>query len=123
MESLDPTEPFRVPLERLGLVYRAENAERTKRYFREPPGQPRTHIHVRRHGSFSARFPLLFRGYLREHAAGAHEYEQVKRQLAARFADDRGGYAEAKGDIVWALIRRADEWAQRNGWEPGLSDA
>lgn len=121
--SLEPAEPFRLPLERLGLVYRAENAERTKRYFREPPGQPRTHVHVRRHGSFSAQFPLLFRDYLREHAASAHEYELVKRQLAARFADDRAGYADAKGDVFWALIRRADEWAQRTGWEAGPSDA
>ena len=31
-----------------GYVYRADNPERTKRYFREPPGRPRTHVHVRR---------------------------------------------------------------------------
>src|SRR5262245_18675518 len=62
---LEPIDPFRAPLERLGYVYRANNPERTKRYFREPPGQPRTHIHVRRAGSFSEQFPLLFRDYLR----------------------------------------------------------
>ncbi|MEU0089855.1 GrpB family protein [Kribbella sp. NPDC006257] len=34
--DLEPVEPFKVPLEQLGLVYRADNSERTKRYFREP---------------------------------------------------------------------------------------
>lgn len=59
--ALDPVGPFSGPLRRLGYVYRADNTERTKRYFREPPGAPRTHIHVRRAGSFSEQFPLLFR--------------------------------------------------------------
>jgi GrpB-like predicted nucleotidyltransferase (UPF0157 family) len=51
--AFEPLEAFRVPLERLGYVYRADNPERTKRYFREPPGRRRTHVHVRRAGSFS----------------------------------------------------------------------
>ena len=49
--QLAPVDPFRVPLEGLGYVYRAANPERTKRYFREPPGTPRRHIHVRRAGA------------------------------------------------------------------------
>jgi hypothetical protein len=59
VERLEPAGPFRVPLERLGLVYRSDNTERTERYFREAPGERRTHIHVRRRGSFSEQFPLL----------------------------------------------------------------
>jgi GrpB-like predicted nucleotidyltransferase (UPF0157 family) len=68
--ALEPVDPFRVPLEELGYVYRADNLERTKRYFREPPGAPRTHIHVRKHGTFSEQFPLLLRDYLRAHPVG-----------------------------------------------------
>src|SRR4051812_6753759 len=52
----EPLDAFRTPLERLGHAYRTNNTERTKRYFREPPGSPRTHIHVRRAGSFSEQF-------------------------------------------------------------------
>jgi len=63
--ALEPAGPFREPIEKLGYVYRPGNTERTKRYFREPPGAPRTHLHVRRAGSFSEQFPLLFRDYLR----------------------------------------------------------
>jgi GrpB-like predicted nucleotidyltransferase (UPF0157 family) len=123
VERLEPIDPFRAPLEGLGLVYRPGNTERTKRYFREAPGERRTHIHVRRRGSFSEQFPLLFRDYIRHHRPSAEEYERVKRHCAARFPHDGRAYTDAKGAIIWELIRRADEWAQETGWEPGPSDA
>ena len=121
--SLEPLDAFRLPLERLGWVYRAGNTERTKRYFREPPGQARTHLHVRRSGSFSEQWALLFRDYLRAHREAAIEYEAVKRRLAAEFRHDRHGYTDAKAPFMWRLIHRADDWAQAEGWEPGPSDA
>jgi len=100
-------------------VYRADNPERTKRYFREPPGRARTHVHVRRAGSFSEQWALLFRDYLRFHPEAATEYAWEKRRLAIRFRDDRRGYTDAKGPFLWELIRRADAWAQTQGWAPG----
>jgi GrpB-like predicted nucleotidyltransferase (UPF0157 family) len=30
---------------------------------------------------------------------------------------------DAKNPYVWSVIRRADEWAQLQGWVPGPSDA
>ncbi|HEV8648038.1 MAG TPA: GrpB family protein [Actinomycetes bacterium] len=121
--SFEPLEAFKPPLERLGYVYRADNPERTKRYFREPPGRRRTHLHVRRAGSFSEQWVLLFRDYLRAHREVAAEYEAVKRRLAIRFRDDRHAYTDAKVPFMWEIIRQADEWAQAQGWLPGLSDA
>jgi GrpB-like predicted nucleotidyltransferase (UPF0157 family) len=47
----------------------------------------------------------------------------VKRRLAERFRHDRAGYTDAKNPYVWEVIRRADEWAQLQGWSPGPSDA
>lgn len=121
--DLEPLAAYRLPLEQLGYVYRPGNPERTKRYFREPPGRPRTHVHVRRAGSFSEQWALLFRDYLRAHPEVAAEYESVKRRLAVRYRDDRRGYAAAKEPCSWAIIRRADGWAQAQGWQPGPSDA
>ncbi|MQA85728.1 MAG: GrpB family protein [Streptosporangiales bacterium] len=121
--AFEPIEAFKDPLERLGYVYRANNPERTKRYFREPPGSRRTHIHVRCAGTFSEQFPLLLRDYLRCHAAAAAEFATVKRRLAERFPYDGKGYTDAKNPYVWEIIRRADEWAQLQGWAPGPSDA
>ncbi|MGH4017279.1 MAG: GrpB family protein [Pseudonocardiaceae bacterium] len=121
--ALEPVDPFREPLARRGFVYRANNTERTKRYFREPPGEPRTHIHVRRAGSFSEQFPLLFRDYLRAHPDESAAYERLKRRLATEFHHDGAAYANAKVPLFWEVIRHADDWAQRIGWEPGPSDA
>ena len=120
---LEPVDPFRGPLERLGYVYRADNTERTKRYFREPPGEQRTHVHVRRAGSFSEQFPLLLRDYLRTHPNKAAAYARLKQRLAARFPHNRKAYTDAKVPFLWEAIRRADEWAQETGWEPAPSDA
>jgi GrpB-like predicted nucleotidyltransferase (UPF0157 family) len=121
--AFEPLAAYRQPLERLGYVYRADNPERTKRYFREPPGRPRTHLHVRRAGSFSEQWALLFRDYLRTHPEAAAEYAAVKRHLALRYRDDRRAYTDAKGPFLWEVIRRADAWAQAQGWTPDPSDA
>jgi GrpB-like predicted nucleotidyltransferase (UPF0157 family) len=121
--DFDPLAAYRQPLERLGYVYRADNPERTKRYFREPSGRRRTHVHVRQAGSFSEQWALLFRDYLRAHAEAAAEYAAAKRRLALRFRDDRRAYVHAKGPLLWEIIRKADQWAQAQGWLPGPSDA
>ncbi|MFF8279596.1 GrpB family protein [Streptomyces lateritius] len=121
--SLEPTDAFLGPLTDMGFVYRADNSDRTKRYFREPAGQRRTHVHVRQLGSFSQQFPLLFRDYLRCHTSAATEYAAAKRHCAAKFRGDRPGYVRAKDVFVWDVIRCADAWAQRTGWMPGPSDA
>jgi GrpB-like predicted nucleotidyltransferase (UPF0157 family) len=121
--DFDPLEAFKAPLEALGYVYRADNAERTKRYFREPPGTPRRHIHVRRAGSFSEQFALMFRDYLRAAPDVAAKYEALKRSLADRHRTERRAYTEAKVPFFWEVIREADEWAQAHGWSPGPSDA
>src|SRR5262249_13114688 len=121
--SLEPVDIFRLPLESLGLVFRPDNAERTKRYFREAPGSPRTHIHVRRAGSWAEQFALLFRDYLRSHPDECDRYADLKRRRADAYAHDRLGYTEAKVPFIWEIMFRADRWSQHVGWAPGPSDA
>jgi GrpB-like predicted nucleotidyltransferase (UPF0157 family) len=122
--AFEPIDVYRTPIERAGYVYRADNPERTKRYFRERRGDRRTHIHVRRAGSFSEQFALLFRDYLRAHPEQADKYASLKRSLAARFAraEQRREYVEAKVPFTWETMRLADGWAQATGWEAGMSD-
>jgi GrpB-like predicted nucleotidyltransferase (UPF0157 family) len=121
--GLEPLAAYRAPLESLGYVFQADNEDRTKRYFREPPGTPRTHVHVRRAGGWPEQLALLFRDYLRASSGDARRYAAVKRELAARFGDDREGYTEGKGPVVWELLQAANSWTQRTGWQPGPSDA
>jgi GrpB-like predicted nucleotidyltransferase (UPF0157 family) len=119
----DPVDAYRGPLEGLGLVFRSENTERTKRYFREAPGTRRTHIHVRRAGSWAEQFALLFRDYLRAQPEDRDRYAELKRRLARELRDDRHAYTEAKGPFIWEVMSRADRWSQDVGWAPGPSDA
>jgi len=124
VKSFEPMDPYRRPLEELGFEYRDKNPELTKRYFKERQGvAARTHIHVRRAGSFSEQLNLLFRDYMRCHAADASAYADLKRGLAQQYRGDRPGYTEAKDAFIWDIIRRADRWAQDTGWHPGPSDA
>ena len=122
VQTFEPISAFRDPLESLGYIFRSENEERTKRYFREVPGTMRTHIHVRQAGSWAEQFALLFRDYLRAHPEAAREYALLKYQLAAQFAADRHAYTDAKIPFTWALMQEADRWSQTTGWQPSSCD-
>ena len=121
--DLEPVVAYREKIESLGFVLRPDNPDRTKRYFRERPGERRTHIHVRRHGSFAEQLTLLFRDYLRCHPDDGKRYADEKRRLMQLYKDDRAKYAEGKGSIVWDILQRAHVWSQETGWMPGESDA
>jgi GrpB-like predicted nucleotidyltransferase (UPF0157 family) len=120
--NFEPLDAYRAPLASLGYTFRADNPERTKRYFREPRGSRRTHLHVRRAGSFSEQASLLFRDYLRAHGQARMEYAAVKQAAAARYPDAREQYSAAKAPVIWEMLRLADAWAQASGWTPGTSD-
>ncbi len=122
VRSLEPVDAYLPQLKSLSYVWREDNPEKTKRYFREAAGR-RTHIHVRKRGSWHEQYALLFRDYLRLHLDDQHAYEAAKRVLAAQHRYDRHAYTNAKSDIFWELIRRADEWAAETGWDLGVSDA
>lgn len=112
--ALEPPDAFLVPLEAAGYRFRADNAERTKRYFREGPGERRTHIHVRRAGTFSEQFALLFREFLRAHPDVAVKYGELKVGLTALYsgAEQRHAYTEAKAPFIWGVMAQADAWGK-----------
>lgn len=122
VRALEPMTAYQPQLEALGYEWRRDNPEISKRYFREPPGRQRTHIHVRRLGSWHEQYALLFRDYVRAHPEARDRYEQVKRDLAARFPNDRHRYTEAKAPIFWEIMQLADRWVAATGWEPGPPD-
>jgi GrpB-like predicted nucleotidyltransferase (UPF0157 family) len=93
----------------------------SKFYFRPPPGQRRTHTHVRAAGRPNQRYPLLFRDYLRTHPDTAGAYAELKRRLAAHLADP-GMYPEVKDPAVDLIYFAAEAWAAATGWAPGPAD-
>lgn len=117
--ALTPDDAFRIPLEGLGFRYRRDNPDLSKRYFREPEGARRVHLHVRRAGSLDEQLNLVFRDFLRARPDTARRYARTKRELAARHPHDGQAYTEGKGPFIWATLRQAAAWAQETGWEPG----
>lgn len=108
---LEPSLAYAAPLKQAGFVFRSENPDLSKRFFRSASGARRTHIHVRRLGSFDEQLNLLFRDFLRTHPDAAREYARIKWDLSVPFRDDREGYVRAKEPTIWAILRQAHEWA------------
>lgn len=120
--SLALLDEFRLPLEELGYVYRENNPDLTKRYFREKLGTTRTHIHVRQAGSYSEQEALLFRDYLRQQPGEAERYATFKQSLAIQHRDFPKRYVEEKAPFIHAMLMNARVWSQEVGWFPGESD-
>ena len=68
---------------------------------------PAVQIHVFAEGSEEAERMLVFRDRLRSHDGDRALYEQTKRRLAERNWERVQDYADAKSDVVEAIIARA----------------
>jgi len=93
-----------------------------KLYFRPPPGQRRTHTHVRVIDRPNQRYALLFRDYLVAHPETAAAYGELKRRLAASLANP-ADYADVKDPAVDLIYLPARRWADECAWEPSASGA
>ncbi|MEJ7901626.1 MAG: GrpB family protein [Thermomicrobiales bacterium] len=94
-----------------------------KLYFRPPPGQRPTHLHVRQQGRANQRYPLLFRDCLRANPATAEAYRQIKEALARQDPEDVDAYYAVKDPVCDIIIDVARAWAGATGYQPGPSDA
>lgn len=134
--ALDPPEPIVRALGGIGYTW-AEmltsdhlppgakpSAEQWRKlFFRCPPTQRRTNLHVRAAGAANQRYALLFRDYLRAHPAAAAAYAQVKRQLARQHPENADAYYDVKDPVCDIIMAVAEEWAQAARWKANLSDA
>jgi GrpB-like predicted nucleotidyltransferase (UPF0157 family) len=102
--------------------WEGEQTDWVKWYFDPPPGQRRTHTHVRVAGRANQRYAILFRDYLRTHPATAEAYAELKRRLAQNLADPQI-YPEVKDPAVDLIYLAAEEWAKIVDWRPGVPDA
>lgn len=121
LPGLDGVEELRDALADLSLDLMV-NEDRRKWFAKRRTAGAETNVHIRTTGEFSQQAALLFRDYLRAEPSARRRYERVKRELAERDWDCIDDYADAKGDIVWQLLREADRWSW-HGWRPGHSDA
>ena len=73
---------------------------------RDSSGVRVSHIHLALIDDVSQWDRVVFRDYLRSHKEAALEYAALKRNLAARFADDREAYTLAKSAFITQAVAR-----------------
>jgi len=75
---------------------------------REPRTRTRTHhIHMVEKSFQEHWDQLLFRDYLIQHSEVAREYERLKFELAANYANDRVAYTNGKSTFIANVMQRA----------------
>jgi GrpB-like predicted nucleotidyltransferase (UPF0157 family) len=112
VQALQPISSYGEHLSALGYVHHPHPDDAIAPFFHRPESWPHTHhVHVVASGGEEERRTLAFRDYLRDHAEAAREYEALKKALApqhssARF-NTRQAYADAKGELIERITRRA----------------
>ncbi len=99
-------------MEGLGHEYVAEYEKELpmRRYFWKGLRENRTHhVHMVEAGSDFWVTHLRFRDFLRDHPVDARRYEALKRDLVARFENDRDAYTASKAEFIKSILSKATE--------------
>jgi GrpB-like predicted nucleotidyltransferase (UPF0157 family) len=96
----------------------SDSPELRKKFYREPQGQRRVHIHVREEGRLNQAYPLLFRDYLIAEPAVKEAYQSIKERLAKHFPHDEDAYYDIKDPYMDTVFYAAKLWASREDWKP-----
>jgi GrpB-like predicted nucleotidyltransferase (UPF0157 family) len=106
VESLAASRPCIELLAPLQYVYSPYLPEVMHWFCKPNPAQRTHHLHLVPTGSARYRDELTFRDRLRADPELARAYESLKRDLAARFRDDREAYTEGKAAFVREVTAR-----------------
>ena len=94
-------------LETLGYVHEGDGGVPGRESFHWPSGELRHHLYVCACDCPEYRRHVAFRNYLRRHLDTARQYAALKRDLAARFRNDRPAYNDGKAQFVEATLALA----------------
>jgi GrpB-like predicted nucleotidyltransferase (UPF0157 family) len=104
VRSLDSSRDCFRPLGELGFLYAPYRPEEMHWFCKPDPSRREYHLHLVPVDSARFRDELSFRDRLRANPEIAREYADVKHSLAARFANDREAYTEAKSDFIASVL-------------------
>jgi GrpB-like predicted nucleotidyltransferase (UPF0157 family) len=111
VQDVEDEDAFVPPLERAGFVLRVR--EPGHRMVRTAARDVHVHLYAADHPAVDAYLDL--RDWLRRDADDRALYEQTKRRLATRSWTDMNEYADAKTDVVLAILGRARAWRASQG--------
>ena len=107
VESLPASRACFEPLAALEYLYAPYRAEEMHWFCKPHPARRTHHLHLAPTASDRFRDELAFRDLLRGDASVAADYAELKRRLAARFADDREAYTDGKAEFIATACARA----------------
>jgi GrpB-like predicted nucleotidyltransferase (UPF0157 family)/GNAT superfamily N-acetyltransferase len=107
VESLEGTRACFGPLAGLGYLYAPYRSEEMHWFCKPHPSRRTHHLHLVPTASKRFAAELAFRDRLRRHPDTARDYASLKRDLAARFGDDREAYTDAKADFIRTVLADA----------------
>ena len=95
------------PMKGVGYEYLGEDGITGRFYFVRRGDSRPCQLHMVEYECLEWRRTVLFRDYIRDHPEAAHEYEALKRRLAAQCGADRVGYTEAKTPFIESVLAQA----------------
>jgi GrpB-like predicted nucleotidyltransferase (UPF0157 family) len=112
VKDLDRVNDRNTPIEALGYIAMGEFGITYRRFFRKDnkDGIRTHHVHTFEVGSAQIDRHLAFRDYMRSHPEAAHEYSQLKQQLAQKYPDDIQSYLDGKDGFIREIDRKAAAW-------------
>ncbi|HZP55529.1 MAG TPA: GrpB family protein [Candidatus Saccharimonadales bacterium] len=88
--------------------YQLRENDKIHLLFAKGPERKRTiHLHIAEQGSEYAAVTVLFRDYLRKHPEVAKQYEDLKIELAKKYADNRKLYTSSKDEFIKKVLKKA----------------
>lgn len=95
-------------LEKQGYENRGEQGVPGRQLFVKGPEENRTHyLHITKQSNNERKTMILFRDYLRRHKNARNEYNELKKQLANKFPNNRPLYTHAKDEFIQQIIDQA----------------
>jgi GrpB-like predicted nucleotidyltransferase (UPF0157 family) len=108
VRDFSEVEKYLSPLRKIGYEYRGELGIKGRPFFRKGTATASTHhLSLVRFGGEIWTRQLFFRDYLLEHAEAARSYGELKRDLAAKFKNDREAYTNAKTEFIEEILRKS----------------
>ena len=104
---LDDAQQCVGPLKSIGYERGLRDPTPECRFFNKGLPEAHRHLHMAELTSDFWRRNLLFRDFLRTHPDIAQQYQDLKKDLAARYGADRDGYTEAKTEFIKSVVARA----------------
>jgi GrpB-like predicted nucleotidyltransferase (UPF0157 family) len=104
VEDLETSRRCFEPLAGLEYLYAPYRAEEMHWFCKPEPARRTHHLHLAPVGGRRYADELAFRDRLRADPAVAADYAALKRDLAARFAEDREAYTDAKSDFIRSAL-------------------